>query len=170
MGVRLAAPTPRCLIRISWLSHLLLGLSLMAIMLGIVGMHQLSVGHDMATGSQASYHEHAETAGPPHTAAHSHGSDSVMSAAGLDLPASHAVSGGAGLAADDCSACGHHDMALRSCLLALTLLVLSWLLLPPRQRQLPPFLRLRRAPAVIQPAWVRVVPSLSLTELSLRRA
>ena len=70
---------------------------------------------------------------------------------------------------DDCLTCGDHEMALGSCLLALTLLVLGWLLLPPRLRLVPPFLRPRLAIALVRPNYVRIVPALSLTELSLRR-
>ena len=168
MGVRLATPAPlRRLVHTNWLRHLLLGLSLVVVMLSIVGMHQLSVGHDVATGEQHGAHEHAPASARLDTAAHS---DGVTAVAGVDLSAGHAISGGAGLATDgDCPGCGDHDMALGSCLLALTLLVLSWLLLPPRLRQLPPFLRLHLPPALVRPGYVRMVPSLSLTELSLRR-
>lgn len=172
MGVRLATPAPlRRLVRNSWLRHLLLGLSLVVIMLGIVGMHQLSVGHDVATGGQNGAHEPAAASDHLDTAAQSdsHGSDSVVAVAGIDLSAGHAASDGAGLAADDCPTCGDHDMALGSCLLALTLLVLSWALLAPRLRQLPPFLRLHLPPALARPNYVRMIPALSLTELSLRR-
>lgn len=166
MGFRPAAPTLlRRLHEKGQLRHLLLGLSVVVVMLSIVGMHQLSVGHDVATGS----HEHAAAPGHVDTAAHSHGSDSNVFLADLTLSTGHAPPGGAESAADDCLTCGDHDMALGSCLLALTLLVLTWLLLPPRQRRLPPFLRLRLAPALIRPIHVRMVPSLSLTELSLRR-
>ena len=177
MGVRLATPAPRRRpVRTSWLRHLLLGLSLVVVMLSIVGMHQLSVGHDVATGQhsvaaggQHGAHEHAAASNHLDPAAHSHGSDSVVAVAGVDLSAGHAASGGAGLAADDCPTCGDHDMALGSCLLALTLLVLSWALLPPRLRQLPPFLRLQLPLALVRPSYVRMVPALSLAELSLRR-
>jgi hypothetical protein len=139
-------------------------------MLGIVGMHQLSVGHDVAT-SQTGHHEHLETAGHVDAAPHSHDSGNVMTAtlADLSLSAGHAFGGGGGAVGDDCATCGDHEMALGSCLLALTLLVLSWLLLPPRLRHLPPFLQPRAAPALVRPAYVRLVPALSLTELSLRR-
>lgn len=172
MGVRLATPAPlRRLARNSWLRHLLLGLSLVVVMLSIVGMHQLSVGHDVATGGQHGDHEHAAASAHLAPVAHSHGSDSVVAVAvaGVDLSAGNAMSGGAGLAADGCPTCGDHDMALGSCLLALTLLVLSWALLPPRLRQLPPFLRLHLPPALVRPGYLRMVPALSLTELSLRR-
>ena len=58
MGVRLATPAPlRRLVHTNWLRHLLLGLSLVVVMLSIVGMHQLSVGHDVATGEQHGAHE-----------------------------------------------------------------------------------------------------------------
>ena len=43
------------------------------------------------------------------------------------------------------------------------------MLAPPRLRQLPPFLLPRLAAARLGPVLGRVVPPLSLTELSLRR-
>ena len=155
MGIRLATPAPlRRLVRTSWVRHLLLGLSLVVVMLSIVGMHQLSVGHDVATGGQHGVatggqhgaHEHAAASNHLDSTAHSHGSDVVMAVAGVDVSAGHPTSGGAGLAAGDCLTCRDHNMALGSCLLALTLLVLSWALLPPPLRQLPPFLRLHLPP------------------------
>jgi hypothetical protein len=68
---------------------------------------------------------------------------------------------------DGCPDCDEHSMALGACLLALTLLVLSWPLLLPRARPLPPMLRLRLAPAVVLVA--RRIPALSLAELSILR-
>jgi len=174
MGVRLAPPAPlRRLVRSRWLRHLLLGLSLVVVMLGIVGMHQLPVGHEVATGGRHGAHEHASASAQLDLATHVDGDgsdrDRVMTMAGVDLPAAHATSGPGGLAADDCPTCGDHDMALGCRLLALSLLVLSWALPSPRLRQLPPFLRLHLPSALFRPGYVRMVPSLSLTELSLRR-
>jgi hypothetical protein len=155
--------------RESWLRHLLLGLSLVVLTLGIVGMHQLSVGHDVATG-QASGHAHAETAasGPVEAVPHGHGPAEVALADSHLLAASAATDVG-GYGDEGCLTCDDHEMAFRSCLLALTLLVFSWLLRPPRLRHLPPFLLPRLAPAMIRLTLSRLVPSLSLTELSLRR-
>lgn len=162
-------PLRRCL-RNGLVRHLLLGLSVVVVMLGIVGMHQLSVGHDVATG-QVSSHKHAETAGHAQTAPHAHDGDHLATMAHLDQQAEPApgASAGAGLAGEDCLTCGDHEMALGSCLLALTLLVLGWLLLPPRLRLLPPFLRPRVAAVLVRPAYLWLVPALTLTELSLRR-
>jgi len=73
-----------------------------------------------------------------------------------------------GSAGDDtCPGCGEHSMALGACLLALSLLVLSWLLPPPRGRLLPPMLRLRVVAAVV--LVLRRVPPLTLAELSILR-
>ena len=155
--------------RRSWLRHLLLGLSLVVLTLGIVGMHQLSVGHDVATG-QANRHAHTDTAasGPVEAAPHGHGT-AEGALADLHLLAASAATGGVGAGNEGCTTCDDHEMAFGSCLLALTLLVLSWFLRPPRLRHLPPFLLPRLAPAMIRPTLSRLVPSLSLTELSLRR-
>jgi hypothetical protein len=140
------------------------------VMLGIVGMHQLSVGHDLATG-QASSHEHAETVGHAQNAPLAQDGEHLAAMAHLDHQAEPApgANPGAGLAGENCLTCGDHEMALESCLLALTLLVLGWLLLPPRLRLLPPFLRPRVAAVLVRPAYLRLVPALTLTELSLRR-
>jgi hypothetical protein len=60
-------------------------------------------------------------------------------------------------------------MALGSCLLALTLLVLSWLLVPPRPTHVLPSLLPRLTSAVAVSTVGRLVPPLSLAELSLLR-
>ena len=62
-----------------------------------------------------------------------------------------------------------HQMLFGACLLALSLLALSWMLSPPRLRDLPPFLLPRLAAARLGLVLGRVVPALSLTEMSLRR-
>ena len=155
--------------RKSWPRHLLLGLSLVVLTMGIVGMHQLSVGHDVATG-QANRHAHTGTAasGPlgavPHGHAPADGAlpDSHLLAASAPTSVSGAVDHG-------CPTCDDHETVFESCLLALTLLVFSWLLRPPRLRHRPPSLLPRPAPATVRPTLSRRVPSLSLTELSLRR-
>ncbi len=68
---------------------------------------------------------------------------------------------------DDCPGCGGHSMALGACLLALTLLVLSWWLAPPRVRHLPP--RMLWRAATVATLLGRWVPALSLAELSVLR-
>lgn len=127
-------------------------------------MHQLSVGHDIATGPASSTAHGAAAHHSDHDAA------GAMPAVAADHPAVHTTVGTTGTGpADACPDCADHQMVFGSCLLALTLLVLSWSLIPPRVRRLPPFLLPRRAPTMLGPALGRLVPPLSLTELSLRR-
>lgn len=145
-----------------WLRHLLLAVSLVAVALSVVGMHQLSVGHDVATGP-------ADSPAHVESAPHSHHGDETVPLAASDHPADHTTAGIARGLGDACPDCADHQMAFGSCLLALTLLVLSWSLAPPRLRHLPPFLLPRLAPTMIGPALGRLVPPLSLAELSLRR-
>lgn len=154
-----------------WLRHLLLALSLVVVTLSVVGMHQLSMGHDIATGPSSS-HAH------PDTTAHADSSALTSSLVTDTDMAGHSGGGhrsnaldpnGAGGKGNACSSCDDHQMAFGSCLLALTLLVISWMLIPPRARHLPPFLLPRLVPAAVGPAVGRLVPALSLTELSLRR-
>lgn len=154
--------------RESWLRHFVLDLSLVVLTLSIVGMHQLSVGHDAATG-QASHQAHTDTAasGPVEAAPHGHGPAEVALADSHLLAAAAASVGGASY--EICPTCDDHKMALGSCLLALTLLVFTWFVRPPPLRHVPPFLLPRLAPAMIRPTLSRLVPSLSFTELSLRR-
>lgn len=157
-AARVHLPRPRR----RWLRHLLLAVSLVAVVLSIVGMHQLSVGHDVATGPTASS-THAE---------YVHGAESGETLPTLmaEHPADHLTpgmpTGGPGGACPDCA---DHQMALGSCLLALTLLVLSWLLAPPRPSHVLPFLLPRLAPTVAVTTVVRLVPSLSLAQLSVLR-
>lgn len=68
---------------------------------------------------------------------------------------------------NDYPGCGGHSMALGACLLALTLLVLSWWLAPPRVRHLPP--RMLWRPATVATLLGRWVPARSLAELSVLR-
>jgi hypothetical protein len=78
--VRVHLPRPR-----RWLRHLLLAVSLVAVVLSIVGMHQLSVGHDVATGPTASS-AHAETV-------HSAGSGERPPTAMAEHPGDHLTQG-----------------------------------------------------------------------------
>jgi hypothetical protein len=147
-----------------WLRHLLFALSLLVVALSVVGMHQLSVGHEVAT-SQTGHHAHTgDGARDVHT------DEMAVSVVEASEAAEHvSAAAGGGVAGDACPDCGEHQMLFGSCLLALSLLVLSWMLAPPRLRQLPPFLLPRLASARLGPVLGRVVPPLSLTELSLRR-
>lgn len=147
--------------RQGWLRHLVFALSLVVVALSVVGMHQLSLGHDLVTG-QASQQAPAQAGSPA--------ADTTML-----MPAAP-PGGSAGLTSttggssgEHCPGCGDDQMALGTCLAALTLLMLSWTLAAPRLRHLPPFLRPRLAPTMVGPALGRLVPPLSLVELSLRR-
>jgi hypothetical protein len=84
-------------------------------------------------------------------------------------PVHHALGGIAGpsLAGENCPDCGNHTMAFGLCLLALTLLVVRWLLIPPLLRHLPPSL-LGKPPPVLA-LLGRQVPSMTLVQLSVRR-
>jgi hypothetical protein len=142
------------------LRHLLLTLSLVVVTLSVLGMHQLSVGHDLATGPVG---RHADAEATSHG-----GSAGVTMPLALDASAGQPSIDGRGAGAA-CPDCGDHQMTVESCLLALTLLVLSWMLGAPRLRHLPPFLLPRLTPTMVGPSVGRLVPPLSLTELSLRR-
>ena len=152
-----------------WLRHVLFALSLVVVALSVVGMHQLSVGHEVAT-SQTGHHAHGGD--DAHLDSRDHVGDTAAPLVEVDHVAEQAlpsVAAGGTAGADACPDCGEHQMLFGSCLLALSLLVLSWMLAPPRLRQLPPFLLPRLAAARLGPVLGRVVPPLSLTELSLRR-
>lgn len=154
---RVHLPRPRH----RWLRHLLLTTSLTVVVLSIVGMHQLSVGHDVATGPTTS--SHAESV---------HGAEpgAMLPTAMAEHTGDHFNPGTpTGVPGGVCPDCADHQMALGSCLLALTLLVLSWLLAPPRACRVLPFLLPRLAPAVVVSTVARLVPSLSLAELSVLR-
>lgn len=146
-----------------WLRHLLLALTLAMVTLGVVGMHQLSVDHDVATGQSAVSSQAAAGTHPAQNA----GAVAAMS----HLPGlSPGQTSGAGDAdGQACPDCTDHQMALNACLLALTLLVLTWMLAPPRPRHRPPFQLSRLSVSAVRSVPGRLVPALSLTELSLRR-
>lgn len=145
------------------LCRALLATVLGVVALGVVGMHQLSLGHTFAT--------------PPLAGAHQHSGAQPSTAEGYDHPGyaqhlGHSATGMpddgmGGSSTDHCPGCGGHSMALGACLLALTLLVLSWWLAPPRVRRLPP--RMLWRPATVGTFLGRWVPSLSLAELSVLR-
>jgi hypothetical protein len=144
----------------------------------IVGMHQLSFDHELAaptppTASTAVAHDagHQHSGPRDHDKAdHVMGSESpnqVEFAAPHVLTAKHPADGSSGGHEDGCAGCGSHTMAFGACLLAFTLLVLSWWLAPPRVRLLP--LRLLARPVVLIPRVHRRVPALSFAELSILR-
>lgn len=154
---------PLELLRRRWLRHLLLAVSLVVVVLSIVGMHQLSVGHDMATGPAASTVQ-AESVEDVHRGG------TTLAHAVAEQAGDHLDTGVSGGGPDDaCPDCGQHPMAFGSCLLALTLLVLRWLLAPPKPRHVPPRLVPRLASIALRPAVGRRIPPLSLAELSLLR-
>lgn len=152
-----------------WLRHLLFALSLVVVALSVVGMHQLSVGHEVATSQTG---QHTDSGGGAHLHSRDHAGDPAAPLVQVDHVAEQALASVAagGTAGDGaCPDCGEHQMLFGSCLLALSLLVLVRMLAPPRLRQLPPFLLPRLTAARLGPVLGRVVPALSLTELSLRR-
>lgn len=163
MPIRVVVPRLRAALgRGALLRRALFATVLGLIILSIIGMHQLSLGHDFSSPSVAR-HQRSDA---QLTTAGAHDSSRYtphLSRAATGLP-DHKPDGSSN---DSCPGCGGHDMALGACLLALTLLVLSWWLVPPRVRQLPPR-TLSRPPAVgiLRGRWV---PALSLAELSVLR-
>ncbi|WP_204910604.1 DUF6153 family protein [Microlunatus spumicola] len=147
-----------------WVRRLLLAATLVVVVLGIVGMHQMAFGHDMALSpaTSSAQGDHAGHSGTgemlPMAAAH----------AGAHADAGRSGTGTGG----GCPDCADHQMALGSCLLALTLLVLRWLLAPPRPARVLPFLlpRLTRLSRLVTLFVAgRLIPPLSLAELSVLR-
>lgn len=196
-----AATSPNGSWWVGWLRRLILCSALFLVVLGVLGMHQLYLGHDFATPPQAGNHEHGEG---HHEAAkhevmlhevtqqmedadlagrslHQATADADPSAglafatdvqgqtdASRKTGASAASWGGSSrVGGDACPDCGQHSMAFGACLVAMTLLVLTWLLRRPRVQPLPP--RWLRQPATVTVLVGRVLPALSLTELSVRR-
>ena len=149
------------------LRQLLFATSLVVVVLSIVGMHQLSLGHDVAVGSAPVAHAPVADA---ESAARVLSGGEVVPVAMAALPSGHDAMGMTGGAMGGaCPDCDHHQMALGSCLLALTLLVLGWLLAPPRPTFVSPFLLPRLVLRVALSATSRRVPPLSLAELSVLR-
>jgi len=155
------------------LRHALLALALGLIVLSVIGMHQLSSGHFFAAPAAATAHQHP-TSGHADGAAHVedlvHASGAQDAAAGTvvsaDIGASAGTSDGLSGNGDGCAGCANHTMAFTVCLLALTLLTLSWWLAPPQVRHLP---RLKWRPHTMATVVSRPVPALSLAELCLLR-
>lgn len=158
----------------------LLTWGLLLVALSVVGMHQLSVGHAMVTsnavltpaaeghiGHQTRDFQHSD---PATAAVNATRSDTSFPAPGNHI-AELTVSGvtvlTSVLSADTtgCSGCSKHTMVAMTCLLVLTALILP----SPHRRppQIPSFsTKLRLTP---NRSHGRVLPALSLVELSLRR-
>lgn len=172
---RLSTPIEFWVNRISDWRRAVLALGLLLVTFSLVGMHQLSLDHELAAptiqaaAAPASDHHHGTT-DRDHAADHT--TASVMSVSLGESAAQHGTAIGPAEASssghdEGCPGCGNHTMALGACLLALTLLVLSWWLAPPRARLLPP--RKSARPATLIPRVRRRIPALSLTELSILR-
>lgn len=142
------------------LRRLLLAVSLVVVV-SIVGMHQLPFGHEAVTDAVAS----AARAKPLDLTTFSEMLAVTPEHAGGHIDARVPPPG----TGDACPDCRGHQMAWGSCLLALTLLVLPWLLGPPRPRRVLPFLLPRKLPSLAVLVESRLIPSLSLAELSLLR-
>lgn len=122
--------------------RLVLIMGVVAIAFGVVAMHQLSSGHSFAlpqTQAQSGHHEQSPGSGTTQPTA----------------------------TQNPCTDCGDHGFMV-TCLLALTLLVIGWLLRPPKWLPRPPNRRPgtpRRTPASLL---IRS-HTLSLVELSICR-
>ena len=142
----------------------LLAAAIGMVVLGVVGMHQLSSGHDFVTPSVGA-HQHVSA----------HPSTELLHRTELGQPANAGTIvaeiqpqlSSDGSPGDDCPGCGGHNLALGACLLALTLLVLSWWLAPPRVRHLLP--RMLSRPGTVVTLLGRRLPALSLAQLCLLR-
>src|SRR5215217_5841983 len=108
--------------------QLLLLVGAITISLSVLAMHQLAVNHSFARPATTEVH-----------ATHDQGFALGMQQKGPTAhPATHdgvprlaVAAGNANSCLPDCGA--HHQVSVLSCLLALTLLMLSWLLAPPRE-------------------------------------
>lgn len=152
---------PRML-RAGGLRRALLATVLGVVVLSVMGMHQLSLDHDFVI---------------PPPADHQHADDQLTTAVGHELPGHAPVmdqnamgmqpEGMGGSSDEGCPGCAGHGMAFSACLLALTLLILSWWLLPPRVRHLLP--RMLRGPTNVAIHRWRRVPAMSLAALCVLR-
>jgi hypothetical protein len=142
--------------------QLLLLVGAITISLSVLAMHQLAVNHSFARPATTEVH-----------ATHDQGFAPGMQQAGrtghptthISAPRLAVAAGNTNSCSPDCGA--HHQVSVLSCLLALTLLMLSWLLAPPRERRQTSSADLRPTPGVVHSNNRRV--SLSLAELSVRR-
>jgi hypothetical protein len=142
--------------------QLLLLIGAITISLSVLAMHQLAVNHSFARPATTEVH-----------ATHYQGFAVGMQQEGLTgHPATHdgvpRLAVGAGSANSCWPGCGaDHQVSVLSCLLALTLLMLSWLLAPPRECRLRLSAALRPTAGVVHSNNRRV--ALSLAELSVHR-
>ncbi|WP_375424363.1 hypothetical protein [uncultured Friedmanniella sp.] len=160
--------------RAGW-HRLFVGLVLGVAALGVIAMHQLSLGHMFVAPSSS--HDHptgmsmATATGPssrmavePGVAVEPNKATELVQAAG-SRPEKVSAVGSAG--DNGCAGCaGDHAMIFASCVLTLTLLVLFWWLVLPRLRLAPPLPRWRPHLGLVGR---RRVPAMSLTELSILR-
>ena len=131
-----------------------------AIALGVVAMHQLSSHHTFTLPQQGSSAAHQAAAyHAMDTTRHDHSAS--QSEARPDVPGQNAA---AGIACDEC---GQHALMV-SCLLALTLLVVGWLLQTPPWRVRPPHW-IPRYPQRVRTPILNQPRCLSLLELSISR-
>lgn len=140
----------------------LLAMGVLTVALCVVGMHQLSSSHSFVTanpGRGAHGHPAATYPGLGHHHETAADDDDPTPAVAHAVTSVSPTSG--------CDGCADHAALFASCLLALTLLVLSWLLAPPRPRRIPPVQRTFWVVPLSGPGRVR--PPLSLVELSVRR-
>ena len=157
-----------------------LAVGMLVVAFSIIGMHQLSLDHELAAPASTTVSAAvAPNVGHQHSAAHEHETVGQVTGSGAASLGVLEPSGQHGSKAvdppdessggheDGCAGCGSHTMAFGACLLAFTLLVLSWCLAPPRVRLLPPRL-LARSTILISPVHRRL-PALSLAELSILR-
>lgn len=170
------------------LRRALLTIGLAVVAVCVVGMHQLSSDHTLATADSGPLHHagalQAMTAGGPgdpglggHPGDHAGdemvtaitdttGSLSAASVTGTVIAtAATWVTSNSG--DEGCASCGSHVMLMASCLLALTMVVASWLLRLPRAHTLP--WRPIGLSTIVTTGRFRIRPPLSLVELSLRR-
>lgn len=141
----------------------LIATALGMVVLSVVGMHQLSSGHDFVTPSVGT-HLHSDAPASMDDDRERPGGALTMDKNSTQIQLDRGSGSSPGT---ECPGCGGHRMAVGTCLLALTLLVLSWCLAPPGVRHLPP--RMLWRPATVAILLGRWVPALSLAELSVLR-
>lgn len=145
---------------------LLLWTGVVAVALSLLAMHQMSVNHTAAgpqpfAVSSISADRHA--VGP----AHNHSESATINHTPAGTVRVAAVDRSLTALDDACPGCAEHAMAL-TCLVALTLLAVSWLLRGPVQW--PGLLARRPRRALLQAwRWRWRPPSLNLVELSISR-
>jgi hypothetical protein len=142
--------------------RLLILVAAITVSLSVLAMHQLAVSHSFAVPATSEFQvtHHRSLAVEMQQVAHT---DQLPT--GYHHQSAILVPASADLCGADCDA--DHELSVLSCLLALTLLMLSWLLAPPREcRQALPFAARRFADVI--PTNKRRV-SRSLAELPVCR-